>query len=263
MKIMECFSEIKKISWNHLWQELHGFYSLLGVYTSPLLLKVCPHTRYTPLTHLQTFSIFMAFINKNQHNQCHIILHSSLLDPTCSSAEKGKKKKKKVILLSFLLSSLTVWSFTVTSSTFFQMKTNPIILILLPWLFIDYRNIAMTFIKEKGGEGGEKKSQNVSSCIKPVHFCIYSEGTSMYMLHTVTLWQTQTWGSFHPFWWVMFEKRCWSPPKAGMGRLPLPGHLRDTVHVDRLTDRRVWNSCVLGGLTLVQLFLAEWSSSSI
>lgn len=63
---------------------------------------------------------------------------------------------------------------------------------------IDYRNIAMTLIREKQNK---EKIQSVNCCIKPVHFCIYTKRGIVYVhatyCHTLCKWVVlQAWNHF-------------------------------------------------------------------
>lgn len=101
--------------------------------TPPLLLKVCAQT-WLHTSHTQDLCLymtFMAFIDKNQNDQCFILLftlHSSLLDVKQQNNNNEKKKKTAIILVKSHSSS-----FTVISPSLNKHKW---ILILLPWLLL-------------------------------------------------------------------------------------------------------------------------------
>lgn len=98
--------------------------------------------------------------------------HDTSLQPFGSSMLNSKKKhtrkKKKPVVTLVKSHSLIIHShFSLSKETQMQSYSSYYL-----GFFIDYRNIAMTFIKEKQKKKKEK-SQSVNSCIKPVHFCIY------------------------------------------------------------------------------------------
>lgn len=130
------------------------------------------HTSHKDLCHL--YMTFMAFIDKNQNNQCVILLWTWYFTPAfwiqhVKQQEKTHTKKKKKPVVTLVKShSLIIHShFSLSKETQMQSYSSYYL-----GFFIDYRNIAMTFIKEKQKKKKEK-SQSVNSCIKPVHFCIY------------------------------------------------------------------------------------------
>lgn len=137
------------------------------MYTSPLLFKVCAQAWYKPITHSRTFvtfiwSLWLSLI-KIKNDQCVILLLQldTSLQPFGSSMLNQQKQNKPVI-------SLTVWSFTVISPSLNKHKCNHTHPITLAFLLITEILLWLSLKKSK-----ERKSQNVNSCIKPVHFCIY------------------------------------------------------------------------------------------
>lgn len=95
---------------------------------------------------------------------CHCPLQQDILLQPIGSGMSDRKDKP-------VIASVKSHSFDHSQSLCpLWVNTNTITLVLLPWLFIDYRNIAMTLIKEIKKK---KKSQRANSRIKPGHFCIY------------------------------------------------------------------------------------------
>lgn len=130
------------------------------------------------------FDLFMAFIDKNQINQCvtllfKTILHSSLFfGSSMFNSKRRKKKENKKEKMSVLKSSLTVWSFTVTSSSLNKHRCNHTHPITLAFYWLQ------KYCYDFHSRGTKRKPE----CEYLYQTCtllyIQSEGSSIYMLHT-------------------------------------------------------------------------------
>lgn len=144
------------------------------------------------------------------------------------------------------MSSLTVWSFTVTFLN--KHKCNHTHPITMAFLLITEILLWLS-LKRKAKRKEKEKSQNVNSCIKPVHFCIYRVRdhlcTCYILSHSGKISSPSTGtdvGSLLPF-----LSPIWGGKDAEMSQgqclryrrlqTTLTGRLKDTVHVDMSADQ--------------------------